>query len=187
MPTADSSKNGFPVVILVGISGVGKSELARQLELDHRWLHINVDEGGGFEKVGLARGWGSLEEQRDGAPLAHAVIDRARSLGKVGAVLSLPSDCMMHVERVRAADAGGLKTIVLWGDWELCKTARRARDQKAGDPPVEDERYERINKPAYDTYGSDDFLHLRVDAFGPDDERVAVALTARAVLRSVWP
>lgn len=59
---------------------------------------------------------------------------------------------------------------MLWGPEELCKEARRARERE-NDQVLNEKRYDKSNRRAFDTYGCSEYNDVRVEAFCPDDSR----------------
>jgi len=174
MPTVgglEGSMTLSPVIFVAGPSGAGKSEVSKWVEADLRFLHLDIDIHYPFGTHRLRREWDKFSNQLDPAPLASELRRRIDDASRSGAVLSIPSTTVLTREQIDVARSVGICTVVLWGFEELCKEARRERDHTMGLVVLDEERYDKSNRKAFDTYGSSEYADIRVEAFCPDGSR----------------
>jgi hypothetical protein len=156
----------LPVVFVAGPSGVGKSDISARVAAALQFRLLEIDSGGGMTGHGLHTQWNRFSHHLDPASLALALRNLVAEADRAGAVLDFPSTVVFSREMIDAARAVGIRTVVLWGPEELCKKARRERDGE-----LDERRYDRSNRRAFDTYGGSDYDDVRVEAFSPDGLR----------------
>ena len=144
--------------------------IAESLAADCQLLHLDIDRHQPFGKYGLRREWERFTGQLDPGPLAATLRARIVAASRSGAVLSFPSTRILTRDQIDVARSTGICTIVLWGPEELCKEARRARERE-NDQVLNEKRYDRSNRKAFDTYRCSEYDDVRVEAFCPDGSR----------------
>lgn len=159
-----------PVIFVVGPSGAGKSEVSKWIETDLQFLHLDIDRRRGFGANGIRQEWHQFSSGLDVAPLAACLRDRIAAEKRSGAVLSFPSTRILTREQIDIAKGTDICTVVLWGPEEFCRKARRERELE-NRRTLNDNRYERANRKAFDTYGRSEYADLRVEVFRPDGSR----------------
>ncbi|MBI2834186.1 MAG: hypothetical protein HYX76_07140 [Acidobacteria bacterium] len=161
--------NPIQAFFLLGSSGVGKSHVARRLEALN-FLHLDIDQRHGFGANGLRREWHHFSSRSDARPLADALKRRAEATAKRGVFISLPSTRIVNFGQVEIARESGISTVLLWGPQELCRSARRNRDEVEG-RAFDGGRYDRSNAEAFRVYGSAEFDVFRIAVFDPHGAR----------------
>ena len=158
----------LPVIFVIGPSGAGKSEISEWVAADLQFLHIDIDRHHGFGASRLRREWHQFSSQLNPKPLVSVLQNRIVAAGRSGAVLSFPSTRILTRAQIDAAKSFGIVTALLWGPKELCK---KAALERANGPVLNEGRYDRSNKKAFDTYGGSEYDNVRVEAFRPDGRR----------------
>lgn len=144
--------------------------MAEWLAADWQLLHLDIDHHQPFGKYRLRREWERFSSQLDPWPLAATLRARILAASRSGAVLSFPSTRILTRDRIDVARSASICTIVLWGTEEHCKKARRARELK-NNQVLDEGRYDKSNRAAFDIYGSSEYDDVRVEAFCPDGSR----------------
>ena len=158
-----------PIIFVAGPSGAGKSDVSKWVEADLGFLHRDIDIHHPFGTYCLRREWHLFSAQRDPVPLASILCERIAEAGN-GAVLSFPSTRILTRKQVEDARSVGICTVVLWGLEELCKEARRARERASG-LVLDEQRYDKSNRRAFDTYRTSEYADVGVEAFCADGLR----------------
>ena len=112
-----------PILFLLGPSGAGKSTLAAWVAEDLGLTHFEIDrypDGDGIDLAGLRPEWDAFLARGQVAGLAAAIRDRAARERGRGAVLSFPSNLVLPVPHMQAAEAAGIRCLVLFGTREEC-------------------------------------------------------------------
>ena len=180
-----SEKNGVTSIqmfLLLGPSGVGKSEIASRLQALN-FIHLKIDQHHGFKANGLRHEWHQFCARSDPGPLGEALERRTHAAVKRGIFLSLPSTRVLGLEQVEIARTRGISSVLLWGSEELCKSARKSRDEAQG-LPFDAGRYDKSNTEAFRVYGAADFDDLRIPVFDAQGaHRTHEEIIAAVVLR----
>ena len=158
------------MIFVVGPSGGGKSEVSNWIAADLQFLHLDIDRRHGFGANGLRPEWHKFSSRLDVAPLAARLRDRVAVAERSGTVLSFPSTRVLTRAQIDTARRANICTVVLWGPEAFCKEARRARELENW-RTLDDGRYEKANRKAFDTYGRSEYADLRVEAFLRDGSR----------------
>lgn len=156
------------VVFLVGLSGAGKSCLAKWMVEDLRFKHFDIDppEGGdGIDTYGLREEWDGFLKGKNAEPFVTLVRQKAADAGAAGALLSFPSTSPFHRWMIDVAAEQGVKTLALYGDPELCM---KAFQQRTGESAA---KWSDNNREVIPLYGSDAYADVRLEAFKPDGSR----------------
>ena len=161
-----------PILFVIGPSGAGKTALSHQVESELGFLHIDIDQRHGPEVYGLHEVWDRFINDFDIVAVAAAI--RAQMTGRhAGVVLSLPSGRVLTRRHINTAVSAGIVTVLLWGNEELCRAARRAREQLAG-RELNEQQYEEKNRPAYNCYATAEYDDVRICTFFQDGLRVPI-------------
>lgn len=160
-----------PIIFILGLSAVGKSETAKALSKDYSLLHIDIDrKSGGFATAGFPPEWDKNVAKVDFGLLDVGV---RRRLGDQhqGAVLSFPTTYLFRREQLSVASTHGIGVIVLWGTLERCWDVRRKRQEKNKGTTPNHAAYLRKNKPTFEMYKGAEYDQFRVEAFQSDGSR----------------
>jgi hypothetical protein len=169
-----SQSGGFalkPIIFVLGLSGVGKTDTAKALSRDYSLLHIDMDlKGRGFAIAGFPSEWDKDVSQVDFGLLATGV---RRCLGDQhqGAVLSFPPTYRFTREQLSVASTHGVGVVVLWGALEWCWNVRRKRQEKNKGTTPNHADYLRKNKPTFEIYEGTEYDEFKAEAFQPDGSR----------------
>jgi len=144
--------------------------ISEWLAADWQLVHLDIDCHQPFGKYGLRRDWERFSSQLDPEPLATILRARIVAASRSGAILSFPSTRILTRAQIDVARSAGICTIVLWGSEELCKEARRARERE-NNQVLNEKRYDKSNRKAFDTYGCSEYDDVRIEAFSPDGSR----------------
>jgi shikimate kinase len=159
-----------PIVFIAGPSGVGKSKVGEWLVEDLNWLLIDIDIPHPFRTHNLQREWHLFSTQLETVALFSVLQQKIAEAGNQGAVVSLPSTRILTRKQIEAARSVGIYTVLLWGSEEFCKTACQAREQSKGQV-LDNNRYDRSNRRAFDAYQSSEYDDVRVETFHSDGSR----------------
>jgi hypothetical protein len=160
-----------PIIFVLGISGVGKTDTAKALSKDYSLLHIDIDrKGGGFAKAGFPPEWDEDIARVDFALLAAGV--RA-CLGDhhQGAVLSFPTTYRFSRKQLSVASTHGIGVVVLWGALERCWEVRRERQEKSKGTTPDHTDYLQKNRPTFEMYESAEYGEFKTEAFQQNRSR----------------
>jgi hypothetical protein len=160
----------YPIILVLGPSGVGKSTVSRWIKKEFQFLHLDIDKPRGFARNGLPADWDECISRIDFARLATFVLQRVDSKKRAGAVLSFPTEHVLTREQIDAASGVGITTVVLWGTEERCIQARSERSRKKG-IAFGLARYRRKNGPSFETYKRSEYDDFKFEAFRPDGSR----------------
>jgi len=176
------SSSGERLLFLAGPSGVGKSTVATALSLSLDLFHLDGDQHDAFKVHGLRKVWGEFWSDRNVHPLAQALRTLGAAKGREGVVVSLASrkKRLLDPDHVALARDAGIETIVLWGEEEFCRHARRRRDRENG-RPWSRAKYDEGNRRAFELYGKSDYETARIDVFMPDGSRRRMEETLAAI------
>jgi adenylate kinase family enzyme len=138
-----------PVLLIFGPSGVGKSTLADWIVEELDFLHFNFDnwDRKGIDGSKIRSEWKSLISRGQPQPLRLAIDRRLKD--KKGALLTFPSNTILGVERIHAAEKFKIKTVFLDGSEENCLKAFIKREKEIGrNLPIS--HWHRYNDHIYD-------------------------------------
>ena len=172
----------LPVVFVIGPSGAGKSRISEWVAADLQFLHLDIDRHYGFGVNSLRREWDRFSRQLDPRPLASVLHDRIIAASCSGAVLSFPSTRILTRRQIDCARSVGIYTALLWGPKDLCK---KAALERPNGPVLNERRYDKSNRKAFDTYSSSEYDDLRVEALRPDGCRWSREHVVRIIHRLV--
>jgi len=171
-----------PIIFVLGISGVGKTDTAKALSKNYSLLHIDIDrKGGGFAKAGFPPKWDEDVARVDFALLAAGVrgcIDDQHQ----GAVLSFPTKYRFRRQQLSVASTHGVGVIVLWGALERCWDVRRERQEKNKGTMPDHDDYLQKNRPTFEMYNGAEYNEFKVEAFQPDGSRPSREILLALVL-----
>ena len=160
----------YPILLVLGPSGVGKSTVSKWIETEFQFLHLDIGRNRGFARNGLPSDWDVCISRIDFALLATLVLQRIDSEKRAGAVLSFPTVHVLTREQIDVASRVGITTVLLWGTEERCVHARSERSRKKG-IAFGIARYRRKNGPSFETYVKSEYDNFRFEAFRPDGSR----------------
>ena len=172
------------IILVLGPSGVGKSCVAKELENQHSFMHIDIDQNHPFQANGFPAEWDNDIRNVDFVQLASIISDRLANEGRSAAVVSFPTVHVFSVQQIQSATSVGISAVVLWGTEANCIEARSKR-AKTNRVRFDLERYKRKNQPTFETYAQSDYAPYRIETFQPDGsrapiERIVAAIIARA-------
>jgi len=160
-----------PIIFVLGLSGVGKTDTAKALSKNYSLLHIDIDrKGGGFAKAGFPPEWDEDVARVDFAHLAAGVRDRLGDQHQ-GAVVSFPTTYRFRREQLAVASTHGVGVVVLWGALERCWDVRRERQEKNKRMTPDHADYLRKNRPTFEMYEGAEYDEFKAEAFQPDGSR----------------
>ena len=169
-----------PTVFLLGPSGSGKTRLSEWLDEDLRFLRIEIDcwpEGDGIDLAGLRKEWDAFLGSGNVRSLAAAIGTKVRAANRQGAVLSFPSTFVLPTALAEAAEAEGVRIVILYGTGAHCLAAFLRRELELGRGLDADhwiannaQTYAQISRPEYAKY--------RLNAFTKTNHRRRVVLVA---------
>jgi adenylate kinase family enzyme len=171
-----------PIIFVLGLSGVGKTDTAEGLSKIGSLLHIDIDRrGGGFAKAGFPSEWDRDIARVDFDCLTTGIRARLNDRHQ-GAVLSFPTTYRFTREQLGVTSTHRVGIIVLWGAMEHCYDVRRKRQQEdKGTTPGRSD-YPRKNGPTFDVYKAEEYDEFRVEAFQPDGSRPPRETVLRHIL-----
>lgn len=160
-----------PIIFVLGLSGVGKTDMAKALSKDYSLLHIDIDrKSGGFAKAGFPPEWDEDVARVDFALLTTGVRGCLADQHQ-GAVLSFPTTYRFDRGQLGVASTHGVGVIVLWGTLECCWDVRRKRQEKKKGATPDHADYLRKNRPTFEMYESAEYDEFKAEAFQPDGSR----------------
>lgn len=160
-------------MLILGLSGVGKTDTSNALAGRHSLRHIDMYHRACFKGVGLPSAWDSDLKQVDFAVLACHILDKLQN-GDEGAVLSFPADYRFDSGQIAAASAHAISTVILWGPFECCWESRCKRQESRGKGTPSRPGYCKKNEPTFEFYSHEEFERFRVQALNADCSRPAV-------------
>jgi len=162
------------VALVGGLSGAGKSQLCEWAVEDLNMLHLEVDLPGadGIDEHGLRSEWNAFYGRHEGAALAGTLRDRAARVGRVGVLLSLPSNAILTKAHLAAARAAEIHVVLAAGPLELCLGAYLERERRSG-RGLDEQRWHRFNDRTVSTYESTDHAPFLLRTFNRGGKRAS--------------
>ena len=156
-----------PIIILLGLSGVGKTSTSDELGKKYTLWHKDMDRSNSFKRIGLPNEWDTDIEQVDFALLADHVRSRIKDEDR-GAILSFPTIYRFTREQFDSAAARGIRVVILWGLFKWCAMVRRERQEAREKGTPSARRYKRLNKPTFEMYSRGEYERFRVKTLDAD-------------------
>jgi shikimate kinase len=163
MSTDGVDESHVKVWLILGPSGVGKSDFGGWLHTELNWLHLEIDrsDGDGIDLNALRPEWDAFLKQNNAQPfrtrLEHA---------KISAALTFASNFVLNVDQIAAAKQAGIETVYLYGSAAHCIDRFLSREHETGrNLTVEhwlhnnERQYMEISKPAFARYRVHVFAH----------------------------
>jgi hypothetical protein len=160
----------FPVVVLLGPSGAGKTAVAEALRDARGWWWIEADKfpEDGIHLARLDEPWAALFEGNP-LPLRNALRCRANAKGCPGAVLSVTSMVTLRADDLKKAAACGLHVLVLFGGMAECMLAVVKREALLN-RGVDEAHWRQHNKPFYPYFEAPEIEPFRIVTFTTNGE-----------------
>lgn len=153
-----------PIIFMVGPSGVGKSHVSNLLIARFGFVFMDIDIYSPFDVYKISNEWNAFEKKLNPLPLVSALRGRVDSNAS-GLLLSFPSTRILSRKHIAAARSVGVRTVLLWGPYEVCKNAALGRQDGRVTSPLQ---YDHNNKAAFATYGHRKFDAIRVEVSRPE-------------------
>jgi hypothetical protein len=167
----DPSTNGLePIVMILGPSGVGKTDTSKCIERMLQFLRVDFDRDTPFETNGFPREWDYNLGEVNLSLLATETRTRATAKGKRGVVMSFATIHVFTRQQLEEASAVGIVPVALMGSEERCINARRERQLKRN-KNFNEHAYRRKNKATFETYNRPEFDDIRLETFRADGSR----------------
>ena len=176
-----------PIILVLGLSGVGKNYASDMLAAEYSFLHKDMDRRDhkhAFEHAGLPPEWDKNILLVDFSIFADG-IRRDLENSHQGAVVSFPTTCLFNHEQLNGASYEGVGTVLLWGALEHCWNARRERQFKRTMNPPNYIDYISKNLPTFQMYKCSDYDVYRVVNFEEDESRPASDVLLKRMLDSL--
>ena len=163
-----------PILLVLGPSGVGKSEISKNIQNAYSFLHVDIDQDRdskhGFELNDFPAQWDRDVTLIDFMQLAEEIQRRVTQQSRTGAIISVPTIHVFSAQQLDTACSSGLSPVVLWGTEQQCIQARRTRSKRNRKRFNEKdvERYQRKNKRTFETYSRSEYDQYRIVVFSPD-------------------
>jgi len=159
-----------PIILVFGLSGVGKTYAAKAIRREFSFEHLDIDRNRGFASAGFPSEWDSDVECVDFADLAAAVRGRLGDQYR-GVILSFPTTYRFTREQLCTASSLGIGVVILWGTVKQCWDVRRERQRKNKGTTPSHADYLRKNEPTFDLYKAAGCDEFRLEAFQADGSR----------------
>ena len=171
-----------PIILVLGLSGVGKTHTAKALSTRCSLHHIDIDrKSRGFAKTGFPPEWDKDVGRVDFALLAADVRARLDDQHQ-GAVLSFPTTYRFTREQFNVPRTHSIGIVLLWGALERCWDVRCERQRKNKGTTPSHPDYLRKNGPTFKIYKVAEYDEFRVEAFRSDGSRPSDGTLFRDVL-----
>lgn len=167
-----------PILFLLGPSGSGKSTIAKWVQADLGYLHIEIDrwpDGDGIDIEGIRVQWNLFLHQIMPSALADEIQRRIMSAQSSGAIVSFPSDVVFSQDHIDQAREQGICTAVLYGTGVDCVEAFLRRESKLN-RGLGVEHWVNNNAYSYALFSTPQFAPYRMMSFenGKHRERQAI-------------
>lgn len=154
----------LPIMFLVGPSGVGKSHVSNLLIARFGFVFMDIDIHRPFGHYKIRKEWNAFETELNPLPLVSALRGRVDSNAS-GLLLSFPSRRILSRKHIDAVRSVGVRTVLLWGPYEVCKNAALGRQDGRVTSPSQ---YDDANEATFATYGNPEFDAIRVEVPRPE-------------------
>jgi len=155
--------DGKPITawLILGPSGVGKSDFGRWLAAERNWLHLEIDQcpKDGIDLYDLRAEWDDFYYRGNPDGLGEALRRRLEKTSSARAVLTFPGNLVLCPDVMVTGTQAGIRTIYLYGSEANCIAAFLAREEKSGRNLGRDHwtannqnLYARISEPAFAPY-----------------------------------
>jgi hypothetical protein len=151
-----------PILFVLGLSGIGKTQLGEWVSEDLNFLWIEIDrwpEGDGIDLATLRAEWDALWNACQAGIIATTLRARVLSAGAHGAVVTFPSLVVFSAQQLAVLEQAGIRVLVLYGTEKNCLGAFLKREQESGrNLPKEhwlannSEVRKRLGEPSYERY-----------------------------------
>lgn len=172
------------VIIILGPSGVGKSEISKELANTINFLHLEADvrDEDGIDLNNLRKEWDLFLHNENYTPLLGLLIERFKAAEKKGAILSLPSLSPFKTELMHRATKDGMLFIILYATAADCINSFLNREEQLGSG-LGIEHWHKYNCVSYFNMSLPEFKEFRHLTFDNDvrktNETVALELMKR--------
>jgi cytidylate kinase len=125
----------YKIWLILGRSGVGKSQFAKYLWRQLKWLYLEIDQfprGDGIDIHNLRKPWDMFYKFANTDALAKELRERAKQARTSGCVLSFPSSLVLSPRHIDAAKTCSMKVVYLYGAAADCITAFLKREGRSG-------------------------------------------------------
>lgn len=168
-----SEPSTFPIVFLIGPSGVGKSDLACHVASELHFLPLELDlpDGrDGIDMEGLRAEWNLYWEGSDPDPLASALQHRIGESHCAGSILSFSSLAVPSQEQLTAARQAGISFVLMYGSGADCLRSFLEREHQLN-RGLDEDHWVRHNACSYALFSSPRFDRYRLEAFAGGKHR----------------
>jgi hypothetical protein len=176
-----------PILFVLGLSGIGKTQLGEWVSEDLNFLWIEIDrwpEGDGIDLANLRAEWDALWNACQAHAIAATLRARVLSAGTNGAVITFPSRVVFSAQQLAVLEQAGIQVLVLYGTEQDCLAAFLKREKESGrNLPKEhwltnnSDLYERLGDRSYESY------RLDVFQFGQRLDRAAMVAVVKERVR----
>lgn len=171
--SGSADPTSVPIILLLGLAGVGKTKVATWLRDDMGFLHLDcdrVDGRDGLKVSGVRDEWRMFLLRSDATSLASVIRTSVSTLAAAGAVLSFPSTTILSRGKIESAAKAGVTTVILYGPPRLCLRAFLERESRMG-RGFDVEHWHRHNDRAAVIYARRAYADVRVSAFQTSGDR----------------
>jgi|ERR1035438_3903464 adenylate kinase family enzyme len=123
------------ILFVLGPSGSGKSDFAKFLEKQNRWLRLEIDQfpkGDGIDINDLRQQWDLFYPARNAIELAKELRKRTDEAGRTRCVISFPSGLVLSPGHIAAAEEASIQVVYLYGSAAHCVNAFLERERISG-------------------------------------------------------
>ena len=122
----------FPILFVLGLSGVGKSSLGRYVSEDLNFLHIEQDipSRDGIEALGLGVEMKKYFHNYDPSSLILSLHHLASSKNKIGTIITFDSFVALTSRQLEATRQFGIVVILLDGSDDDCMRSFISREKE---------------------------------------------------------
>lgn len=170
----------MPVLLVLGLSGAGKSTMGRLVHENLGFLHLELDvypSGADIDRGNLRQEWDEFYLRNLPGPLAAALRRRARSAGAKGVIATFPSSVVFSEIQLGAADAEAMAVLVLYGTVAECLEAYLERETRL-QRGLDTAHWHRHNAEAHARFSLPAYAQRRVAAFSAGTRKSFTSLLA---------
>jgi gluconokinase len=171
------------IIVLMGVSGCGKTTIGEALARRLDWLFIDADTLHPVANVAKMRAGVPLDDD-DRAPWLARIVDELRALGAQGRSAVLACSALREAYRRRIRDGGDVRFVYLAGDFTTIAARLAARHHRYMPASLLESQFATLEEP-HDALRIDIRMSIEeqvesiVDVLAPQsDERPDGALTA---------